>query len=293
MPQSPLPREEHIEQAYFFRVFRERLLENQPTQDILEAIHQEVLSTTKLPMALDFLRGEVLLNGKLGGGMSRLLHYFTPFQAFVMGQAEEEKSRFDHLTALLILQREAEYRSQTITPAGLFIYQFECLSRNRLGYDKGLLAMQADPMYDEQWSKWLHGLRLQLGAVEFPDLIYFSSEQYPIDQRRQTRDPDFQTKWPLLFGAKEGRIAWANRGKDPLYLFAALQRQLGYPMVPQAKRSTHDDQLSPAAIHAKLVLLEKRLAVLDSEFKGQLKLDEYTVKPSPDGGFPDDPLVLG
>ena len=35
---------------------------------------------------------------------------------------------------------------------------------------------------------------------------------------------------PPLFAEKEGKIAKANRGRDPL-LFAALQRQLGYPEV--------------------------------------------------------------
>ena len=38
---------------------------------------------------------------------------------------------------------------------------------------------------------------------------------------------------PTLFGEKEGKIARANRGRDPLYLFSALQRQLGYPEVPR------------------------------------------------------------
>jgi len=288
MASKPLDREEYIEQAYFFRVCRERLLENQPTQDILLGVQQEVLSTTRLPMAIDFLRGEVLLNGKIGLGMSRLTHYFTPFQAFVMGQAEEERSKFDYVTALLILEREAEYRSQQPTQAGLFIYQFECLSRNRLGYDKGLQAMQDDTLYDELWGKWLHGLRLQLGAIEFPDSIYFSSEQFLVDQRRRTGDPEQTARWPLLFGQKEGRIAWANKGKDPLYLFAALQRQLGYPVVPRPKRSTKDDQLSPAALLARLQLLEKRLTILDSEFKGTLKLDEFTVNPNSPPQFPED-----
>ena len=37
----------------------------------------------------------------------------------------------------------------------------------------------------------------------------------------------------MLFGEKEGRIAMANRRKDPLYLFSALQRHLGYPSVPR------------------------------------------------------------
>ena len=33
------------------------------------------------------------------------------------------------------------------TPAGLFVYQFEALSRNRLGYDQGLVSIEADPFF--------------------------------------------------------------------------------------------------------------------------------------------------
>ena len=53
------------------------------------------------------------------------------------------------------------------------------------------------------------------------------------EQRRQ--NPDYQLPVPALFGEKEGKIAKANRGRDPLYLFAALQRQLGYPEVPRPR----------------------------------------------------------
>jgi len=49
-----LEREEYVEQAYFFRVFRERLDENVPAQEILSTIHEEILSTTKLPMLSSF-----------------------------------------------------------------------------------------------------------------------------------------------------------------------------------------------------------------------------------------------
>ena len=48
-----LDREEYIEQAYFFRVYRERLQENVPSQEILQTIQEEILATTRLPMAID------------------------------------------------------------------------------------------------------------------------------------------------------------------------------------------------------------------------------------------------
>ena len=39
---------------------------------------------------------------------------------------------------------------------------------------------------------------------------------------------------PVLFGAQEGRIAKAHRGKDPLFLFAALQRHLQHQRARRA-----------------------------------------------------------
>ena len=136
-----LDREEYIEQAYFFRTLRERMVEEQlATQDVLERIHEEILSITRLPMAIQFLSTELKHSGMLSSGFAKLPHYFTPFQAFVVEQAEDERNRFSIEVALLVLEREARYRSGTPTPQGLFVYQFETLSRNRLGYDDGLRA---------------------------------------------------------------------------------------------------------------------------------------------------------
>jgi len=74
----------------------------------------------------------------LSSGFARLPHYFTPFQAFVVSRTEQEGLRFNVETALLVLEREAQYRAGEPTPAGLFVYQFEAVSRNRLGYGGGL-----------------------------------------------------------------------------------------------------------------------------------------------------------
>jgi hypothetical protein len=41
-------------------------------------------------------------------------------------------------SARAVLEREAQFRAGQVSPAGLFVYQFEVLSRNRLGYDDGL-----------------------------------------------------------------------------------------------------------------------------------------------------------
>ncbi len=274
-----LEREEYIEQAYFFRVFRERIAENVPAQEILSSVHEEILATTRLPMAVEFLKGEVLLNGRLSEGMRRLSHYFTPFQAFVISRAEEDRSKFDQKIALEVLQNEAEYRSGTPTSPGLFIYQFESISRNRLGYDKGMTAMAGDPQYDPAWSEWILKTRLKLGEVEFNELLYFASEQWQIDRRRQLQQPDFQATQNLLFGAKEGRIAAANRGRDPLYMFAALQRQLGYPKVPRSV-ALHGAEKQIPEMLAKMMQMEKRLQLVESELKDRFDLSSYYVKPT-------------
>ena len=47
-----LDAEEYVEQAYYYRALRERMQEGMSTQELLISISHEVLSTTKLPMAL-------------------------------------------------------------------------------------------------------------------------------------------------------------------------------------------------------------------------------------------------
>jgi hypothetical protein len=271
-----LDREEYIEQAYFYRMFRERLGANMATQDILEHVHQEILSITRLPFAIQFLATELKHSGLLASGFARLPHYFTPFQTFVISQAEKEGLRFNMETALLILEREAKYRAENLSPAGLFVYQFEALSRNRLGYDQGLEAMRADPYYDDDWRSHLEMVRNQVGVVDFADLVYLRSQFYVLDQKRH--DPGYEAPVPPLFGEKEGKIARANRGRDPLYLFAALQRQLGYPEVPRSK-PRDDLEAKLFTLQAKLRELEIRLKLVEGEVKGQVDLSQFLARP--------------
>ncbi|MBY0522422.1 MAG: hypothetical protein K2R98_03450 [Gemmataceae bacterium] len=266
-----LDREEYIEQAYFYRTLRERMLTNVAAQEIIQHVHEELLATTRLPYAVQFLSAELKHSGLLSSGFARLPHYFTAFQAFVVRQAEKEGMRFNMHSALLILEREAQYRADPATPAGMFIYQFEVLSRNRLGYDDGLFAMAEDPLYDSAWRDYIDLVRRQVGAVDFADLLYLRSESWVQDQRRQ--DPNFEPSKPSLVGAKEGRIAKANRNRDPLYLFAALQRQLGYPEVPRP-RPRDDFQSKIDALHAKLNEWDARLKLVEGELRGQVDLSQ-------------------
>jgi hypothetical protein len=267
-----LDREEYIEQAYFFHILRDRLAENLPVQEVLEHIDQEILATTRLPLAIQFLATEVKHTGLLSTGFARLPHYFTAFQAFVIRNTEDETRRFAVETALFVLQREAEYRSGQPTPAGLFVYQFETLCRNRLGYDEGLGSMSADALYDARWRDYMEFVRKQIGLIDFADLLYVRSDAYVQEQRRQK--PDYEPSLPPLFGTKEGRIARAHIGRDPLYLFAALQRQLGYPVVP---RPLPKDDLTSRilVLQAKVRELELRQKLIESEMRGQVDLMQF------------------
>lgn len=279
-----LDREEYIEQAYFFDAFRERVLDGMPAQDVLARVGEELLSTTRLPMAVSFLATEIKLNGLMAPAMGRLSHYFSPFQTYVVARAEEEVgSRFPMDQALLILKREATYRADGPTPAGLFVYQFEALSRNRLGYGAGLDAMAADPFYNEHWRDYINTLRSRLGDVDFADLIYVRSAWLVAERRRL--DPSFEPKFPSLFGEKEGRIARANRGRDPLYLFMALQRQLGYPEVPRPKRPEESDARI-LQLEQRVQQLEIRIKQLESSGDAPVDLSQLTVKPEDTAGTP-------
>jgi hypothetical protein len=273
---NDLDREEHIEQAYFFRTMRERVEEKSPTQEILDRIHEEILTTTRLPMAIQFLATELKHTGQLSSGFARLPHYFTPFQAFVIRQTEEDKLRFSLEIGLLILEREATYRAEKPTMPGLFVYQFEAISRNRLGYDPGLTCMREDFFYGAEWKAYIELVRRQVGAVDFADLVYLRSDLYVLEQRR--KEPDYVPPLPPLFGEKEGKIARANRGRDPLYLFAALQRQLAYPEVPRARGK--DDPLTQIQdLRAKIKVLETRLKLVEGETRGRVDLSEFMARP--------------
>ena len=108
-------------------------------------------------------------------------------------------------------------------------------------------------MYDRDWSAFIDDLRRQVGLVDFADILFLRSELYVQEQRR--REPDYEPPVPPLFGEKEGKIARAHRGRDPLYLFAALQRHLHYPEAPRPK--PRDD------VGNKVAVLEARLRELE------------------------------
>jgi hypothetical protein len=123
-----------------------------------------------------------------------------------------------------------------------------------------------------------------LGDVDFADLIFVRSA-YFVGERRKI-NPDFVPKYPSLFGEREGKIARANRGRDPLYLFSALQRQLGYPEVPRLRRP---DELEARVLvlEQKIAQLENRLKLAESELNQEdVDLAQMMVKPEDTAGVP-------
>ncbi len=77
-----LEREEYIEQAYLYRMMSMRLAQEMPTQELLGMLKHEILATSKLYLALDYLAADLKMHGQMSPAMKRLSHYFTPYQTF-------------------------------------------------------------------------------------------------------------------------------------------------------------------------------------------------------------------
>ncbi len=265
--------EEYIEQAYLFQALHERLPENIPIQSVLEQVREETLSTTRLPLAVDYLLAELRHSGTMAPAMRQLNHYFAPFQTYLIDESENDRGRFDVRLAVEILRREAEYRAKDFSRQGLFLYQFETLCRNRLQYDPGLLAISEDPAYDNDWKEWILVIRRQVGIIDFSDMIYVRSQHF-INRQQEGGGGPTQPAKPVLFGVREGKIALANRQKDPLFLFAALQRQLDYPEIPQPKPFDNAPQ-KILQMSRRLEQLAQRLKLVEEEQRSGIDLSRF------------------
>ncbi|QDT03028.1 hypothetical protein K227x_14070 [Rubripirellula lacrimiformis] len=275
MPNAALDPTEYIEQGFLFQLLRERLADDMPMQELLEQARWELLATTKLPMAIDYLLTELKHSGLMAPAMLKLGHYFTGFQTYLVSQSETDTGRFMISTALQIMEAEAKYRSAQPTPEGLFFYQFEVLCRNRLNYDKGLTAISSDPIFDANWAKWILMLRAQIGLVDIADLLFLASEEY--QHRLVEAGQPTEGKGPFLFGRREGLIALGNRRKDPLFLFAAMQRHLGYPTVPRLKPRDQTPELIPALMR-RVERLESRIKLMEEERRGGIDITKFYEK---------------
>ncbi len=88
-----LDREEYVEQSYLFRGLHDRLNATDPVQEVMRHLREEILATTKLPMAIDFLLSELNHVGTMATAMRKLAHYFTPFQTYLIAAAEDDRVR--------------------------------------------------------------------------------------------------------------------------------------------------------------------------------------------------------
>ncbi len=278
-PRQPLERAEYVEQAYLFQLLRERTAAEMPMQELLEQIRFELLATTNLPIAVDYLLTELKHSGQMSPAMYKLAHYFTPFQAYLVGQAEHETGRFTMEIALQVLEAEAKYRVEGATEQGLFFFQFEVLCRNRLNYDKGLTAISNDPLMNDEWAKWMLMLRAQIGLVDMADLLFLASEEYRV--RLIEAGESFEGKGPFLFGRSEGRIALGNRKKEPLFLFGGMQRHLGYPRVPRPTRADENKDAIPQLMR-RVERLETRLKLMEEERRSSLDITKFYKHPNDD-----------
>jgi hypothetical protein len=70
-----------------------------------------------------------------------------------------------------------------------------------------------------------------------------------------------------------------------MYLFAALQRQLGYPQVPRPRRP---DELEARVLllEQKIALLENRIKSAESDLQQDVDLAQVLVKPEDTAGIP-------
>jgi len=273
----PLPIDEYIEQAFFFETFRSRIEEGYSAQEFLSAIRSELLATVQLPMAIEFLLTDMKHTGMLSSAMRRIDHYFTPYQTFVVAESEREESRFDFRIALEILAREAKYRSESPSIQGLFFYQFETICRNRLGYDRGLETLVQDNIYNDDWKEWLTILRKQIGLVDLAEMIFYRSDSYRLKHEGADVVP--------LFGEREGRIAFASRQRDPVFLFSALSRHLGYPSVPRPHRASEEENLVPV-LQRRIEHLENRLQLMEEELRGGVNLNRFYANRADTEGTP-------
>lgn len=269
-----LSREEYVEQAYLFRSLWERIGDGLPIQDILAHVRHELLATAKLPMAVSFLLDELNHRGVMAEGMKQLGHYFSPWQAFLIEESESDRGRMDLRMAYRILQAEAEYRSQNTNPQGLFFFQFEAMCRNRLSYDRGLKAMAEDQGFSPDWKDWILVVRRQLGLVDLADLIYGRSQAFLDYREKQLGEEAEPLGYAILFGEKEGRIAFANRRKEILLLFAAMQRHLGYPTVPRPAKNENVSEQVPQ-LQRRVERLETRIQLLEEERRQGIDISKF------------------
>ena len=123
-PRPPLGREEYIEQAPFLSALGERLAANVPAQEVLASVREEVLATTKLPLAIDFPAGRVAARRRArpgDGAVAPLLHAVSGVRHPGIGK---RAAAVRSACRAGILRREAEYRAESRRGLHAFLFTF-------------------------------------------------------------------------------------------------------------------------------------------------------------------------
>ncbi len=269
-----LDREEYIEQAHFFRTLKSRIEEGIPTQDLLSSVQEEILATTKLPMALDFMAGELKMQGVFGTAMAKLPHYFTAFQSFVVGEAERVQGQFDLRLAAGNPGSRSQLSSRGSYSAGLVSVSIRVdrpqspgLRRrsDRDGAGSDLRRRLARMDLDRPAAS-------RLGRHCRPDL---RSQRPPPGTARATGESG---RRPAAGGFVPDHARdvsrLANRRKDPFLLFAALHRQLGYPEVPRRQPIDQTPEIIPGLLR-RVERMETRLKLLEEEQRGGIDISRF------------------
>ena len=83
-----------------------------------------------------------------------------------------------------------------------------------------------------------------------------------------------------MFGEREGKIAFANRQKDPLFLFSAMQRHLGYPAVPRRAIQDQTIEMIPQ-MQRRLERLEFRIKLFEDEQRQGIDITKFYANRKP------------
>ena len=269
-----LDRDEYVEQAYFFRVFRERLADNLPAQDILTRVHEELLSSTRLPYAVQFLVAELKHSGLLANGFcetAALLHSVPGVRR--SGRPRTRRSGFRCRRPCSSWNARRSSRPRSPTKPGLFIYQFETIARNRLGYLDGTAAVAADPIYDADWRAFIGGLPRQVGDIDFADLVYLRSELYRAGAAAR------ESVLRAVAAAAVRREGGEDRQGEPQPRPAVSLRRA--PATTRVSRSATLLRSATTArskwekLETKLRELETRLKLAEGELRGNVDLSQF------------------
>jgi hypothetical protein len=123
-------------------------------------------------------------------------------------------------------------------------------------------------------------LRAQVGLVDIADLLFLASDEYRA--KLEEAGQSIEGKGPFLFGRKEGRIALGNRRREPLFLFAAMQRHLGYPVVPRPQPADENKDVIPQLMR-RMERLESRIKLMEEERRAGIDITKFYADPNESG----------